>query len=173
MPPQPLLTSALPLWREPWILRSEGQVWTSNRGCTQSNFCSSSCSPGPDEWIFFLCAVGALPIEMSEKLFQGFITLCLVPCAKLQVACFSWPLWTKPFMCVTARGNRRAPWFGAVFVRSVPKAAPPVAPLPVREGAGAAEVCKVTWRMQVQARGSHAGSLVHILQWDPALLVPL
>lgn len=56
---------------------------------------------------------------------------------------------------------------GAGAVRSVPRAAPPGHCL--AEGAAAAELPRVTWCV---ARGSRAGSLGHILQWDPALLLP-
>lgn len=104
-----------------------------------------------------------LPIEMSEKLFQGFITLCLVPCGKLQVACLSQPLWTKPFMCVTARGEQER--FGAGFVRSVPKAAPPAAILPVREEGSVGSL--------VHGQGLTSGIPCAHPAWDPALLVPL
>lgn len=78
--------------------------------------------PGPGEWIFFLLAVGALPIELSEKLLQGFIILCLFPCGKLPVACLSCPLWTKPFICMTARGQQRSTgawcWFCQICSQS-------------------------------------------------------
>lgn len=151
----------------PWILRSEECVRSSNRGDAQSNSCSLSCSPGPDEWIFFSYAVGTLPIEMSEKLFQGFITLCLFPCGKLQVAYLSWPLRTKPFMCVAARGEQESTVVWWCFCQTCSQSSSPS--LPERR-VGAPEVCRVTWYV---ARGSLEGSLVHILQWDPALLGPL
>lgn len=78
--PRFFLSQLCPMKRtHSWILKPERRVWTSNIGCAQSNSCSSSWSQGPDEWIFFLCAVGTLPVQTSAKLFQCFVSLWPAP----------------------------------------------------------------------------------------------
>lgn len=127
------------------------------RGCAQSNSCSSSCSPGPDEWI--LCAVGTLPIEMAKKRFQGFTAL-------------SFSLWqTASCLLILPSVDKTLPacdctWgigehHGLVLFLSdlFPKQLPQLPHCLSERRVGAAEVCRVTWYLAMGCFGTSCSEI--------------